>query len=76
MSFYINSNLSPLEAVRQHEELQVHPVIEEWAQAAEDLESYLEGLDDIIDDPKMDSAKKVKDAILDLMFNQIGRPKN
>ncbi len=46
MSFYINGNLSPLEAVRQHEELQVHPIIEEWAQAAEDIESIVEAAND------------------------------
>lgn len=46
MSFYINRNLSPLEAVKMHRELQVHPVIEGWAQAAEDIESIVETAND------------------------------
>ena len=37
MSFYINGNLSPLEAVKMHPELQTHPVIEEWARDSEAL---------------------------------------
>ena len=46
MSFYINGNLSPLEAVKMHPELQVHPVIEQWAQAAEGIESLVENTND------------------------------
>lgn len=46
MNFYINRNLSPTEAVKMHPELQVHPVIEEWAQAAEDIESIAETVND------------------------------
>lgn len=46
MTFHIDGNLTPLEAVRRHEELQVHPVIEEWAQAAEDIEALVNGVND------------------------------
>ena len=46
MNFYINGNLSPTEAVKMHPELQAHPVIEEWAQAAEDIESLAETVND------------------------------
>lgn len=46
MTFYINGNLSPLEAVKMHPELQAHPVIEEWAQAAAYIESIAETVND------------------------------
>lgn len=70
---YIDSNLSPSEAVSKYPELQVCPEIADWANDSEELQLYLSTLDDIIDDKNLNSAKKVKDAILDVMYNQIGR---
>lgn len=72
---YIDSNLSPSEAVSKYPELQVCPEIADWADDSEKLQQYLSALDDIIDDKNLNSAKKVNDAILDLMYNQIGRSK-
>ena len=43
---YIDSNLSPSEAVSKYPELQVCPEIAEWAQAAEDIESIVETAND------------------------------
>lgn len=72
---YIDSNLAPSEAVSKYPELQVCPEIADWADDSEELQQYLGALDDIIDDKNLSSAKKVKDAILNLMYNQIGRSK-
>ncbi len=38
MTFHINSNLTPIEAIRMHTELQIHPIIEEWAIKAERMD--------------------------------------
>ena len=72
---YIDSNLTPSGAVSKYPELQVCPEIADWADDSEELQQYLGALDDIIDDKNLSSAKKVKDAILNLMYNQIGRSK-
>lgn len=63
MSFHINGNLSPTEAVNNYEQLQVHPVIEEWAEKAEKWDSeeseFLKLLDKIID-KKLKSAEQIR----------------
>ena len=72
---YIDSNLTPSEAVSKYPELQVCQEIAKWANDSEKLQMYLSALDDIIDDKNLNSAKKVNDAIFNLMYNQIGRSK-
>ena len=72
---YIDSNLTPSEAVSKYPELQVCQEIAKWANDSEKLQMYLSALDEILDDKDLSSAKKVKDAILDVMYNQVGRSK-
>jgi len=72
MTFYINSNLSPTEAISMYKELQVHPIIEQWAEIAERYEGNEcpitnEDIQRIIDDKTLTSAKKVKEALMEFL---------
>lgn len=80
MTFYINSNLSPTEAVKMHTELQVHPIIEEWAIAAEQLENMIDdeiqmnlysGMKKILEDKELKTEKQLRKAVKDLFDEQL-----
>lgn len=65
MTFYINSNLTPLEAVKYYKELQIHPIIEQLAYVSDNrnIEDLLDLLNGIIYDQNLETADEVKEAI-------------
>ena len=67
MSFHINSNLTPLEAVSKHVELQVHPIIEVWAEKAQKIEIVEVHIKAILSDEKLITATQVKGKLLEII---------
>jgi len=67
MTFHINSNLSPTEAVSMYKELQVHPIIEQWAEMVERKENFVLDIEGIINNKNLNSAKKVKEALMEFL---------
>lgn len=67
MSFHINSNLSPTEAVKMHPELQVHPVIEKWAADSEELENVKDTVRDVAIEARSSVSEDFMDGVEDLV---------